>query len=1037
VVTRPARPQLLETLTRPAALFGHVFEDGLAEEMVETVADEPAALALLQFCADQLWNKRESDTLRLTRAAYGAVNGVEGAMASHADRVFDALSTAQRVEGRRLLQRLVTPKLTKEPRRRDDLLESAPDQERARFVLHQLTDARLLRVYQADDGSPMVEVAHEALLRHWQRVEDWLGEDENDQRMLRSLGHAARLWESAGRASDLLWRGDTLLGYGLWRQGSDAVLTTLEAAFAEASQGAWRRARGQRRAAFGIVVAAVAAVAVGATWLWLGAEKARGEAVSANEASMRSLAQAEAGALINAARLAEAGGESATALRLGVEAYERAPDVSRAREALYQLLLSRREGLLLQTDLDAVGWTVPPWSPDGTRFVVGRGDEVSLLDEAGTPVTVLDGEPGWFAKVVWRPDSRAFATFEGGIRIWGADGELLGGPLSVEGVPAWTPDGSELLVRSWSRSERTGWLSIVSPAGDIAGEVGRGATPIWERSGSPTDSRILLTRATGVFLHARSGELLVEHRQDGCQPVSARWHPDGTRVGALWGCESGPGFVAAFSSTTGEEQQRWPSPPASAQIEWSPTGQHLLVVGEEEFAIRGSDGGTYSLPRYCGPTVASWSPDGERVLVPCFRGDAFIYARSGEQLAAVGENRQDMKTADVPQTMRVASWLGDGALVATQDATNTIATWAADGSSARGPSAETGRVLECSWHPAGELFATTARDGTVRVWDRDGALRARIGEPWASPPRGFPADVMPRIAWDPTAPRLVVGRADDAVRIWAHDGPEVPLADDPGSIGLLAWSPDGAKIALVSGNQAAVFAPDGATRYRLELERRVEYISGSFGAGWNAASTHLIMAGHTGAPVLWDAQGHRTDLIWNGSGGLDWHPSGDRFYISDGFRADAPISRVYDLEGEVLNERPGVIRSTWDPRGELWIFTTRAGDVLARENDTVVAPLPYRSRMRVISWSPGGSWFLGLVYGDAGVLWGRDGERRAVLQLQGEDGAVCFDPEEELLSVGVGSDVMHLPLDDEALLARVRSIAPQPFAAADTAQYLH
>ena len=1037
VVTRPARPQLLETLTRPAALFGHVFEEGLAEEMVETVADEPAALALLQFCADQLWSQRAPDTLRLTRAAYLAVNGVEGAMASHADRVFDALSTAQQVEGRRLLQRLVTAKLTKEPRRRADLLESAPDQERGRFVLHRLTEARLLRVYQADDGSPMVEVAHEALLRHWQRLEDWMGEDESEQRMLRSLGHAARLWDHAGRASDLLWRGNTLLAYGLWRQGSDAVLTSLEAAFAEASQAAGRRARRQRRGLLGLVVAAVAAVAVGSTWLWLGAEKARGEAVTAHEASLRSLAQAETGTLINAARLAEAGGESATALRLTVEAFERAPDVSRAREALYQLLLRRREALLLQSDLDAVGWTVPPWSPDGTRFVVGRGDEVSLLDGAGAPVAVLDGEPGWFAKVVWSPDSRAFATFEGGIRIWGADGELLGGPLSVEGVPAWTPDSSNLLVRSWSRAERSGWITVVGPTGDIAGEVGRGDTPIWERSGSPTDSRILLTRATGVFVHARSGEVLVDHRQDGCQPLSTRWHPDGTRVGALWGCASGPGFVATFSSRTGEELQRWPIPRASAQIEWSPTGEHLLVMGEEEFAIRGPDGGTFSLPSYCSPTVASWGPDGERVLVPCFRGDAFVYSRSGEQRGVMGENRHDMRSDGVSETLRVAGWLGDGARVATQDAGNTIAAWAADGSSAQGPSAETGAVLECSWHPSGELFATTADDGTVRVWDRDGALRARIGEPWASLPRGFPADVMPRIAWDPTSPRLVVARADDAVRIWAGEGPPVDLADDPGSIGLLDWSPDGEKIALVSGNRAVVFALDGSTRYPLELERRVEYLSGSFGAGWNAASTHLIMAGHTGAPVLWDAQGHRTDLIWNGSGGLDWHPSGDRFYISDGFRADAPISRVYDLQGQVLSERSGVIRSTWDPKGELWIFTTRAGDVLAREDDTVVAPLPYRSRMRVITWSPKGSWFLGLVYGDAGVLWGRDGERRAVLQLQGEDGAVCFDPEEELLSAGVGTDVVHLPLADEALLARVRSIAPQPFVAADTAQYLH
>src|SRR6185369_14697426 len=66
VVTTPDRDALARTLYLPAKQFGYAFEDEqLVTTMVDTVASEPAALALLQFCADRLWEVRDRTWKRL------------------------------------------------------------------------------------------------------------------------------------------------------------------------------------------------------------------------------------------------------------------------------------------------------------------------------------------------------------------------------------------------------------------------------------------------------------------------------------------------------------------------------------------------------------------------------------------------------------------------------------------------------------------------------------------------------------------------------------------------------------------------------------------------------------------------------------------------------------------------------------------------------------------------------------------------------------------------------------------------------------
>jgi predicted NACHT family NTPase len=62
---------------------------------------------------------------------------------------------------------------------------------------------------------PVVEVAHEALIRHWQRLRQWLNDRRDIERQRRQIESEAKIWEEKGRQRDYL-----LFGY---RLGNAAV----------------------------------------------------------------------------------------------------------------------------------------------------------------------------------------------------------------------------------------------------------------------------------------------------------------------------------------------------------------------------------------------------------------------------------------------------------------------------------------------------------------------------------------------------------------------------------------------------------------------------------------------------------------------------------------------------------------------------------------------------------------------------------------------------------------------------------------------
>jgi Novel STAND NTPase 1/Protein kinase domain/AAA ATPase domain len=229
-------PMKAEDLRRaielPSRRAGLRVEPALVDALVVDVVDEPGGLPLLSTALVELWQHRDDRTLRLD--AYRESGGVRGAVARIAEEAYKGFTPPQQETARRILLRLASVEGDDAVRRRASLAELELDKdEDARHVVAVLTDSRLVTA--SEDA---LEVAHEALLREWPRLREWLEEDAEGRRLHGHAIRAAKEWEEADREPAELYRGARLAAALDWAAEHDNELNELERSFLAESQGA-------------------------------------------------------------------------------------------------------------------------------------------------------------------------------------------------------------------------------------------------------------------------------------------------------------------------------------------------------------------------------------------------------------------------------------------------------------------------------------------------------------------------------------------------------------------------------------------------------------------------------------------------------------------------------------------------------------------------------------------------------------------------------------------------------------------------------
>jgi len=203
--------ELRQAMEAQANYTGLCFESDLSQQILDDVSGEPGAMPLLQHALWTLWTRRHGRWLRAEE--YRAFGGVKQAIASTADAVYEHCTEFERERLRDIFLRLT--RLDEGTDRRDirrrvllsDLVPVDGDPESTKSLIKQLADARLVvvsSVGQEAGAQTEVDVAHEALIRHWKRLHTWLNDDRDNLRLREGVTDDARRWENAGRDELLL-----------------------------------------------------------------------------------------------------------------------------------------------------------------------------------------------------------------------------------------------------------------------------------------------------------------------------------------------------------------------------------------------------------------------------------------------------------------------------------------------------------------------------------------------------------------------------------------------------------------------------------------------------------------------------------------------------------------------------------------------------------------------------------------------------------------------------------------------------------------
>jgi hypothetical protein len=485
---RPPTPYELGNMIRlPAEAAGLHFEQEretgqrLDQALRDAAAVTPESLPLLEHVLSLLYGQqsiRGDDLLRWTD--YCEVGQLKGALAKHAERVFSMLQPHEQRAFPLVMRYLVTLSQGEEevPNRRTVPYgyfvgsegRNLDQKAGAKGFVDLFVEKRLLVADTDPQGEVTVCVAHEALLREWQRVKEWLTENREFLRMRDRLDSSLKLWLSRGKQKDDLLgpglplaEGEKLVkdfGPSLSREQLDYISASI------AERGRRKQARERIRYA---VMAAITVLAVVAGFQWLRAERQRQTAAQAfkSEAEVTAklheqLRQASWASFNQAERQFQLG-EWREGIALRARAIKFDPENQVASERFFHELIVHREKALPSLiasfeHQDLVFQTA--FSPDGARILTASaGHTAKLWNAASGELIAPLGHEGEVVPAGFSPDGARILTGSADhtAKLWdAASGELIASFDHQEGVfhVAFSPDGARILTPSWDKTAK-------------------------------------------------------------------------------------------------------------------------------------------------------------------------------------------------------------------------------------------------------------------------------------------------------------------------------------------------------------------------------------------------------------------------------------------------------------------------------------------------------------------------------------------------------------------------------------------------------
>jgi WD40 repeat protein len=945
--------ELRQAIEQPAAQHGVVFEERLVKQIIKDVQGQKGYLPLLQYTLDLLWensfNGENPKTGReLTLSEYNRLGGVQVALQKQADEIFDnELSEIEQKVAKRIFLQLTQLKehIGRTSRRayKNEFITQEYTSKIVDSVVQKLVSNRLVvtdrvqpKKERGELPSIVVEMAHESLIHHWSRLNNWLKENQEMLQRKQEIEIETRKWIERGEPSD---RENLLRGIDLdlaedFNQKYPGQLSNEAVKLIELSQEARHQARleeieaqvtlererqeketaqrarrtlqaankkAKRRIRIGLIFLSISILLAG---IFLGTantarykQQVAEQGTKLEQAGVSALRQLRSGELEALLSAMQSGWQLQELIEnnMSPQEYPAASPIL-ALQKILDLIYERNRFDDNEREIKTANF-----SPNGqTVATAGRDGIVRIWNLSGVKQLELQGHQegilGGINEISFSPNSGKIVSAggDGTVRLWDTSGKQLAQMEhpSVVNTVSFSPNGQSFasgddygIVRLWNLSE-TKKVQFKHPAG------------VNNISFSSDGQKIATAGKDGtVRLWNLSGKQLGQFQGHNQEAFQVTFSPDGQRLAT-----AGDNNTVRIWNLSGHELQQLKGHQSWVlAVSFSPDGERLATAG---------DGGTVRLWERSGREIArlqghrgtvwsvNFSPNGQYLVTAGRDGTSRLWDLSTPTTLKFPGHKEDVNSVSFgPDGKQIVGAGNEGIVRVWNLSGKQLAQWVAN---------PRGTIWSVRYSPDGETIATAGAENTVRLWDSSGKPRGEL--------KGHKRWVN-SISFSPNSKLIITSGADKTARLWDISGELlVTFKKHKAVVGKIAFSPNGRQIASTDWD-GKIKLWDISGQLQQEWQGHEAQIRS---VDFSPDGNQLVTVDNNSVVRLWDSSGRKHLEFFSYQSGINavsFSPNGE--YIATG-GMDGTV-RIWDLQGRQLaefkNEKGAVWGLSFSPDG--------------------------------------------------------------------------------------------------------------------------
>jgi WD40 repeat protein len=895
--------ELRTAMEKQAGKVGLRFEAGLSNVILDAVQGEPGAMPLLQHALQELWKQRHGRWLRYEE--YEKFGGIQKAIAKTAEDFYITLTEEEQKLMGNIFVRLtrLDSQRERDTRQRvilNELISGKNTIDQTKDLVQRLAGegSRLIVTTLNEKTDKIeVEVAHEALIQYWPRLQSWLNNNRQSLLLRDDIGQAAEKWYEHRQDDDLIHRGGRLEDAENLLELPD-FLNELESTYIKACVKLRDRQAKEQKRRVQVLSALVILASIASGFALYQLQQIKRQRVENLATTAQSLLETHP---------VEAEVNAIVATDSSHSWFVQFPNRnlrSLAEDSLLDVIQGNRERNSLSVESEV---TSVAFSPDGKQVVCGSEDGSVHIWNTQTGQQIWktsQRHEATVTSVAFSPDGKQIVSGsnDSAVHVWDAQtGQQIwkfsqGREEGVTSV-AFSPDGKRIVSGSEDRTIR---LWDVQTGQQIWQTLPEDQAAVTSVAFSPDGKRIV-SGSNDSTVHvwlAQTGQQIWKSSQGHEEAVtSVAFSPDGKRIVSgsndstvhLWLAQTGQQI---WKSSQGHEE-------AVTSVAFSPDGKQIVSGSlDETVRLRDAQSGQLigqSLKGHeAAVTSVAFSPDGKQIVSGSKdKTLRFWDALTNQPLGKIleGHTGQVTSVAFSPKGKQIVSGSVDGTvrlwdaltgrplgepLVGFEDGVTTVA-FSPDGRQIASGSwdktirlwnAQTGQLIgkplvgheaaiaAVAFSSNDKQIASGSSDKTIRLWD------AQTGQLIGKPLEGHEEAVM-AVAFSPDGKQIASGSWDKTIRLWdAQTGQLIgkPLAGHEGGVTAIAFSPDGKQIASGSGDgMIRLWNTQTSQWMDKSLKGHTNQVTA---VAFSPDGKQIVSGSRDGTVRLWDAQ----------TGQLLWHP---------------------------------------------------------------------------------------------------------------------------------------------------------------------